>query len=131
MKKVTKIIFVKTNCFSFCSSHGVRAKPPIWQKSGAVSRANEDQEYDEEASKLQEQSTSPRPYSVKVPTLHDLRPGMKNSGRASPNILQRRKKMTRRVSLDDIIKQDKSCNSIPEVGFVYTTTTHLTCCIDR
>ncbi|XP_057313553.1 PDZ domain-containing protein 8-like isoform X1 [Hydractinia symbiolongicarpus] len=99
---------------TYCTSHGVRAKPPIWQKNGAVPRANEDQEYDEEASKLQEQSTSPRPYSVKVPTLHDLRPGMKNSGRASPNILQRRKKMTRRVSLDDIIKQDKSCNSIPE-----------------
>ena len=91
-------------------SSGVRAKPPVWQ----MATNTLDKKEDSVPSSPTKTHDLLRP--IQPPDKYALRPGIKN-GRVSPNMLRRRNRLTRRLSMDDIVSGDSKINSIPEVCY--------------
>ncbi|XP_066911175.1 PDZ domain-containing protein 8-like [Clytia hemisphaerica] len=111
---------------TYCTSKGVRAKLPKWQLEKTAS--NESTSTSKPIDQSPEDSPDPSnrlSTQLTVPDETDLRPGIKNNGSASPNVLRRRHKTSqekppslsnhkRTVSLQDMIQEDNSCQNIPE-----------------
>ena len=135
-------IVIGTSGNHFSYSKGVRAKPHKWQlqqqqqqqqQSNAPNPTSEPKESSASTSQLGVEKTFPTSTaSLAVPDETDLRPGIKNNGQSSPNLLRRRTRGQRQrspmsppqeetanhkrtVSLQDIIHE----SYIPEVGVIH------------
>ena len=117
-------------------SKGVRAKLPKWQLEKTTT-TNESTSASTNKPVDQSPEDSPVPSTrlssqLTVPDETDLRPGIKNNGNTSPNVLRRRHKTSqekphsnhkRTVSLQDMIQEDDSCQNIPEVSHPFLSPT--------
>ena len=88
----------KAQANTYCTVHGVRAKPPAWQNLAGNLEAtnNETTNTEESESVLSPEDVSdslPSLSALRVPDEDDLRPGMRDGvggSRQQPNILRRR-----------------------------------------